>query len=278
MEMKKSMKSIAFPHSLKMSIAWIIGLNILIFLFLGISINRMSERTIENIGTAYMAEMNEQISLHFETVIDLRLTMAESIARIAADEKTAAYGTREEIEYGARARQFSCAALYSSDGRIEMIYGDSVELNHPEPFLESLKNGERKAASAVDGGGDGVILFGIPCRYPMSDGNDSLAIVVGLSSRYMGEVLFLDSDSSLAYSYVIREDGSYVVRNEDGIYENYFDKLCSIFAGQNEEAEIYIEQLTTAMNRDEDYSAILKSGQTRSHLYSTNLHTASGIW
>ncbi len=271
MEMKKSMKSIAFPHSLKMSIAWIIGLNILIFLFLGISINRMSERTIENIGTAYMAEMNEQISLHFETVIDLRLTMAESIARIAADEKTAAYGTREEIEYGARARQFSCAALYSSDGRIEMIYGDSVELNHPEPFLESLKNGERKAASAVDGGGDGVILFGIPCRYPMSDGNDSLAIVVGLSSRYMGEVLFLDSDSSLACSYVIRKDGSYVVRNEDGIYENYFDKLCSIFAGQNEEAEIYIEQLTTAMNRDEDYSAILKSGQTRSHLYSTNL-------
>ena len=75
MEMKKSMKSIAFPHSLKMSIAWIIGLNILIFLFLGISINRMSERTIENIGTAYMAEMNEQISLHFETVIDLRLTI-----------------------------------------------------------------------------------------------------------------------------------------------------------------------------------------------------------
>ena len=55
--------------------------------------------------------------------------------------------------------------------------------------------------SAVSSGGDDVILFGVPCEYPMSDGSASLAIVVGLSSKYMGEVLFLDSDSSLIYSY-----------------------------------------------------------------------------
>ena len=41
--------------------------------------------------------------------------------------------------------------------------------------------------------GDGVILFAVPCAYPMSGGGDSLAIVVGLSAEYMGEVLFLDS-------------------------------------------------------------------------------------
>ena len=59
----------------------------------------------------------------------------------------------------------------------------------------------------------------------------------------MGEVLFLDSDESLSYSYVIRKDGSYVVRNEDGLHENYFDRLYSIFEGQNEEAESYISQM-----------------------------------
>lgn len=98
-----------------------------------------------------------------------------------------------------------CAALYSPDGGIEMIFGDPVELNHPEPFLESLRDGERKAASAVSSSGDGVILFGVPCGYPMSDGSDSLAIAVGLSTKYMDEVLFLDSDKSLSYSFVIRE-------------------------------------------------------------------------
>ena len=265
------MKSQAFSHSLKVSIALIICLNIFIFLFLGISIHKTGENTIEEIGTAYMAGMNEQVSLHFETIIDLRLTMAESIARIAADETTSAYGTREEIEYGAKARHFLCAALYSSDGRIEMIYGDPVELNHPEQFLASLKKGERKAASAVSSGGDDVILFGVPCEYPMSDGSASLAIVVGLSSKYMGEVLFLDSDSSLVYSYVIRKDGSFVVRNDGGLHQNYFDRLYSIFEGQNEEADFYISQLTAAINANEDYSVILNSRESRYHLYCTSL-------
>ena len=161
------MKNMALPRSLKISIAVIICLIIFVFSFLGMSINNMSENTIENIGTTYMAGMNEQVSLHFETIIDLRLTMAESIAHIAADEGDLSYGSREEIEYGARARHFLCAALYSSDGGIEMIYGDPVELNHPEQFMDSMINGERKAASAVNSSGDDVILFGVPCEYPM---------------------------------------------------------------------------------------------------------------
>ncbi|MCI8698167.1 MAG: response regulator, partial [Oscillospiraceae bacterium] len=208
----------------------------------------MSENTIEEIGTAYMAGMNEQVSLHFETIIELRLTMAESIAHIAAGDGPSDQGTRAEIEYGARARHFLCAALYSPDGGIEMIFGDPVELNHPGPFLESLQNGERKAASATSSSGDGVILFGVPCEYPMSDGSGSLAIVVGLSTKYMGQVLFLDSDKSLSYSFVIRNDGSYVVGNEGDSHENYFDRLASIFDSQDGEAGAYIEQLRAAMD------------------------------
>ena len=265
------MKNKTLPHSLKISIAVIICLTVFVFSFLGMSIHSMSENTIEDIGTAYMAGMNEQVSLHFETIIELRLTMAESIAHIAAGDGNSSYGSKEEIAYGAKARHFLCAALYSTDGQIEMIYGDPVDPNHPEPFLESLRNGERKAASAADSNGDGVILFGVPCEYPMSDGSDSLAIVVGLSTKYMGEVLFLDSDDSLMYSFVIREDGSYVVGNEGDVHNNYFDRLSSIFDGQNEGATPYIEQLTTAMNAGEDYSVILKNGESRHHLYCTNL-------
>ena len=93
------MKSIILPRSLKISIAVIICLNIFIFSFLGVSVNRIGEDTIENICTTYMSRMNEQVSLHFETIIALRLTMVESIAHIAAGEKDSGYGTKEEIEY-----------------------------------------------------------------------------------------------------------------------------------------------------------------------------------
>lgn len=265
------MQNKALPRSLKISIAVIICLTVIVFSFLGISIHNISENTIKDIGTAYMAGMNEQVSLHFETIIELRLTMAESIGRIAADKEASGYGTREEIEYGARARHFMCAALYSPEGGIEMIYGDPVELNHPEPFLESLQSGQRKAASAVNSNGEGVILFGVPCEYPMSDGSASLAMVVGLSTRYMGEVLFLDEDSSLMYSFVIRKDGSYVVGNERDVHNNYFDRLSSIFEGQDGEADSYIGQLAAAMDADEDCSVILKNGESRHHLYCTRL-------
>ncbi len=265
------MKNMVFPRFLKISIAMVLCLNIVIFAFLGISIQKMSRGTIENIGAAYMAGMNEQVSLHFETIIDLRLTMAESIAHIAVDETTSSYGSKAAIEYGAQARHFLCAALYSSDGEIEMIYGDSVQLNHPEQFLESLENGERKTGSGVDGNGEDIILFGVPCEYPMADGEPSLAIIVGLSSRYMGEVLFLDSDSSLVYSYVIRNDGSFVVRDEESADIGYFDIFYRIFEGQGQKTDYYVNQMTSAMNAGEDYSVMLQIGESRCHLYCTKL-------
>ena len=263
------MKNKILPRSLKYSIAVIICLTIFVFSFLGISIHNMSENTIEAIGTAYMAGMNEQVSLHFETIIELRLTMAESIAGIAAGDGASGYGTREDIEYGARARHFLCAALYGPDGGSEMIFGDPVELNHPEPFLESLRNGERKAASATGSDGGGVILFGVPCEYPMSGGGGSLALVVGLSTKYMGEVLFLDSDQSLSYSFVLRKDGSYVVGTEGDDHENYFDRLGDIFDEQD--ADACIEQLKAVMNTGEVFSTIMENGGSRRHIYCTNL-------
>ena len=175
------MKHKTLPRPLKISIAVILCLTVFVFSSLGMSIHTMSENTIEDIGMDYMEGMNQQVSLHFKTIIELRLTMAESIAHIAEGDKDSGYGAKGEIEYGARARHFLCAALYSADGSLEPIYGDSVTLNHPAAFLESMRKGERRAASAVDSSGEGVILFGVPCKYPMSDGRESMAMVVGLS-------------------------------------------------------------------------------------------------
>ena len=39
----------------------------------------------------------------------------------------------------------------------------------------------------------------------------------------------------MSYSFVIRKDGSYVVGTEYDAHENYFDRLTSIFEGQDQE-------------------------------------------
>ena len=55
------MKNKTLPRSLRISIAVIICLTVFVFSFLGISIHNMSENTIGEIGTSYMAGMNEQV-------------------------------------------------------------------------------------------------------------------------------------------------------------------------------------------------------------------------
>lgn len=258
-------------RSIKASIAVTITLIICAFMFLGSSIKKMSQGTIDDIGTIYMAGLNEQVALHFETIINLRLTMMDAIADVAVDQRGAGYGSKEDIEYNARARGFICAALYSDDGEMETIYGEPLELNSPDAFLNSLKNGQRKVTSSADNFGNGVVLFGVPCEYPMADGGKSIAIVAGLSSTYMSRVLFLDTVTPLIQSYVIRRDGSYVIRDMGGKDETYFNKLYNIFAGQVLDVEQYINGLTRAMNANEDYSVILEYGKERRHLYCTSL-------
>ena len=54
----------------------------------------------------------------------------------------------------------------------------------------------------------------------------------------------LDTDNPLLYSYVIRKDGSYVIRDQGGVNENYFDRLYRIFDGQSEEAKWLSEYAT----------------------------------
>ena len=49
------MKDKALPKSLKVGIVAMIGLTVFVFSLLGASIHRMSETTIEEIGTAYIS-------------------------------------------------------------------------------------------------------------------------------------------------------------------------------------------------------------------------------
>lgn len=264
-------KNIGHSRLIKITTAITCMLIICAFVFLGRSIQKMGNSTIDDIGVTYMAGLNEQVTLHFKTIIDLRLSMLEALASVAEDRENPGYGLKEDIEYNARARGFINVFLYSADGEMEMIYGDSVEINSPELFMSSLKNGERKVTSSVDNSGNGVILFGVPCKYPMSNGDQSLAIVAGLPSEYMSQVLFIDTATPLIHSYVIRKDGSYVIGDYSDGSETYFNRIHDAFSLYNQDSEQYVNELKTAMSANEAYSAILEYGKERCHLYCVSL-------
>lgn len=246
---------------------------VVIFSFLAIFMNSQNVATMNEVGTVYMAGMSNQISMHFETTMDLRLSQVEALVDTIKDKSISDDALHQMLVYNARARGFEYLALYSANGTFETVYGSDIELSDPEPFMQSMSRYEKKVAVGVNSEGQKVVLFGVPAVYHMADGEECIALVAGLPAEYIQETLSLDdTEDSLVYSHIIRKNGSYVIRSGPAFRENYFDRLRATFddlSGVN--ADKYVSELAAAMEANRDYSAILEFGQERRHLYCTKL-------
>lgn len=187
-----------------------------IFSFLAVYMNYKSSDTISEVGNIYMSGMNERIVLHFKTTIEMRLSHVEDLERLLSSEKnTDNKKLRDELIYYAQARGFGYLGLYSQDGDFEMLYGNELKVVDSEPFLQSLKNNQKKVAVGEDAQGNRVVLMGIPVACPMEDNEEGIAVVVALPVEYISEMLSLNGEESLVYSHIIRRDGSFVIRSAD---------------------------------------------------------------
>ena len=269
--MKKSKKIDKSIRFLRISLLGVSILIVGLFGLLSILMNKKSSKTIEEVGGLYMNSMNEQIALHYETVVSLRLSQVKAIAENIFPDRRDRTEVFEELEYRAKAREMEYLALYSDDGEAVVIFGDQVELLDPEPFLNSLKEEERKLAVAKNGEGSGLVLLGVPFQYEMEDGFRCSSLVGGFSVEYMISTLFLDEKDTLVNSYIIRRDGSYVFRGTME-QENYFESIHDVFGGKKDREEYqYIENLKKAMDSGENYFDVLEGETSRSHVYCTTL-------
>ncbi len=259
---------------LKVSLALVVLLCVVVFTFLAYYMNYQSSATISEIGTIYMAGLNERISMHFETTIDYNLNQIEDIIHKFPPESTD-YGTlAENMGNNALERGFLSLALYAEDGTFEMLRGEQIQVTDPEPFFCSMQNREKKVAVGTDKTGNNIVLIGLPAAYEMEDGGKSLALVATLSVDYFKRILALDIDDteSLVYSHVIRKDGSFVIHSSDAHLDNYFDRLRNLYQGENQaEAEQHITDLYDAMQKNEPYSVVYHLPGERRHLYCTSL-------
>lgn len=264
---KKTMRFLAI------SLAILITVCIGVMIILTVITNEQSEDTMNEVGNIYMSGMSEKISMHFETTINLRVAQIETITKdIPPDEAEYGSDMLEQLSRDGQIREFDYLALYDENGNFEMIYGENVSIIHPEPFMKSLSNGEKKVSVALNESGEKVLIMGIPVSYPLSDGSRSIALVAGLPIEYINEILSLDESDSLTYSHIIRRDGSYVIRSVEEYGDNYFDRIEGVFSDLNgKNHEQYISELKNAMENDEDYSTVLVIGDERRHMYCSSL-------
>ena len=141
-----------------------------IFSFLAFYMSRRSEDTISNVGKIYMSGMSQQISMHFETTMDLRLSQVEALVETNSPGTKSRDDLVEDLVYSARARGFEHLAFYSTDGTFETLYGSELTVTDPEPFLASLNASGKKIAVGTDTYGTRLVLMGVSSTYPMSSG------------------------------------------------------------------------------------------------------------
>ena len=244
-----------------------------VFSFFAVHMSNQSARTINEVGTLYMSSMSQQTSMHFESIISLQLEQLRTLTNtITSDEVHRDRALQEALVEGARARDFSYLAFYGSDGTLEMLCGAQLTVTDPEPFLSSLRGEERKVAIGTNPQGEKVILLGMPSPHEPTPEHNCAALVAGLPVSYISDNLSLEENSERAYSFIIRRDGSFVIRSNDAYRNNYFERVRVLYEDVNGiTAEEYLKELDEAMTEGRDYANEFTMEGERYHLYCTHL-------
>ena len=275
--MNKGIVNTKTSHFLIGSFCGLIVISIVVFLALGVYMNRASEKTINAVGDLYMTGMSDRISAHFQTIIGSKFDQAEATVKVVDAHNENIDDLYEELVYRAHARDFDYLALCSETGELQMLYGDQIQLADPEPFFTSLRNHQKKVAVGVDSDGDNIVLFGVEADYPMNDGSKCMAMIAAMPADYITTMLSMDKEDALVHSHIIRKDGTFVIQDSKVAYSDYFSVVREKQDDDKmEEAEEFITNLAASMEAGKNYSDVLQFDGNRQQVYSTAL--ANSEW
>ncbi len=273
MESLKKDKQSHTRHFLLGSFVMLLIVSVGAFMCLSYYMSKISEKSIDKVGNVYMAGIKEHIIAHFRTLIDLKFEQVEAVARVVSADMGSMERVHEELVYRSSVRNFNYLALCSESGTIEMLDGERIELADPVPFFESLKKGEKKVAVGKDTNGNEVVIFGVDAEYPMKSGEKCTALAAGVPIEYISTMLGTDEEEdALIYSHIIRKDGSFIVSEMSSDYSDYFNAIYEKYEKEDpNRIEIYINDLSEAMLKKEDFSAIVNFEGSSQQVYCTSL-------
>ena len=141
-----------------------------IFLFL---MNRMANKSKDatmNIANFYIERMNVEVTSHFKTTIDIKLSQVESIIRTMPPEgELQGEELKDAMIASGIARKFRFLGLMDEKGNMEVLFGDDLVVSDLDAFVGSLQDGSKDVAWSVPQEQQkGVVLLGVPCNYEMN--------------------------------------------------------------------------------------------------------------
>lgn len=249
-------------------------LSAFIFIFL---MNRMADKsrdTSAKIGNFYMERMSSEITKHFETTMDIKLSQVEGMINATPpDGDLKGSKLIEAMAAGAASRNFNFLALYAEDGSVELILGDDVTIADSEPFFSSLKNGDKKIAIASTPDPElELVLLGVPCEYEMNGGKKSIALVGGIDIKFISDTLSLDDQNTETYSHIIRRNGDFVIKSGSAVLNNYYEHLDKMVLDTDDRGvDHYIKNFQNAINNRVLYSDIISTNEGIKCVYCTPL-------
>lgn len=264
--MGNSKKKHSVTHFLIGSFIGLIVFSIMVFSMLGIYMSRKSNKAINEVAQIYMSGMNEQMSRHFQTVIQLRFDQVSGIVSVVSVDNNEKEKLYEELVYRTKVRNFDYLALCSTEGDFQTLYGQSIQPLNPAPFVEALVRGEQRVALGSDSAGNIVVLFGVDAtNYPMQDGSMSTGLVAAVPLEYIIDFLSLENEEQLIYYHIIRPDGSFVIQNDNTELWYFFEQLQKqLNATANElSVENSIKEFGAALKNHDEYSTTFEvNGET----------------
>lgn len=255
---------------LLISFSILISVCIVMFTITSMYVSGKSDGAINEIGIIYMSAVANQMQEKFDAVVDSQILEMEGIVQRHPPE-TMEYGPAmiEQLVLSAQVRDFLYLGLYTKEGDCEVIYGKEVEYESEEVFHKVLQDSSLRVFSGFSVDGERVMCLLIDVAYPMKDGKISDAMVAAMPMEYLENVLALDGENSLMYSYIIRRDGTFVIRaKEESLFENMSETFC---AYEGKEAAEYASELREAIDKNIDYATIACVDQEKRYLLCTDL-------
>ncbi len=222
------------------------------------NIEENSRTAISEVGEIYMMAMAKQTQQKFDAVVDLQIMEMKGILERHPPE-TEVYGTEmlEQLALSAQVRNYTYLGLFTAEGESETIYGEAVEYQDESTFKTVLNDSNLRVFSGINKQGERQLCMLINAAYPMKGNKHSVAMVAALPMEYLERILALDEEDNLMYSFIIRKNGTYVVRTKE---DNYFEHISEMFSkNDGKTAEEYADELQQAINSNTDYSTIIRA-------------------
>lgn len=239
-----------------------------------------NEKSASSIATPYMEGISTQVQHHFETLFKMRIMQVENIVSAIPPEDVSEIDkeTIEHFEDLGRNVEFEYMALYNTAGEETLMYGESLTLDNPGLFIDSLNDGDEMAGIGRTESGEALVLYGISVGYPyeqgypLPGGDECTAIVAGVSVDRLNEMLYLGLNDTLVYTHIVQSDGTFIVKNADVRVDNWYDWV--LLNGKEsgiEGIEEDVEAMRQAITQRKDFSMLAALRDEKRHVYCSQL-------